>query len=251
MEIVPIFSGSNGNFNMLKTENGIILIDSGVSYKQISKVLENKQIDKNDILGLLVTHRHSDHIKGLQRFVNINCKMKVFAGTDVLNMIQATEIHVVEEKKFFEIHGIKVSPILLSHDVECYGYIFENGKKKCSYMTDTGNLSEENFQEINGSYQVMIEANYDQNMLEKGLYPNFLKNRISGNLGHLSNDQTKIICEKLLKNGTHEFILAHLSENNNTPEKAFKAVNDHLIECGANELYDYKLKVAKRYKIDG
>lgn len=230
MELFPLKSGSRGNAALLMGDNTKILIDCGISGKALLTELEKYDITPQQLDGIVVTHEHSDHVSGIG-VVMRRYKLPVWAscGTwnamyDQLGKIDDELIHRFDITEQFEIGDIGVCPFAIPHDAaEPCGYSFV-GDDKMSVATDIGELTAEMFAALKGSKTVLLEANHDVNMLEMGSYPYSLKRRIRGNRGHLSNDEAGKAAEYLVKLGTENIILGHLSEDNNYPALAYKTV---------------------------
>ncbi len=250
MKIIPLFSGSNGNCTLVKSNNTSVLIDAGVSVPKILAALKTRGESFESLSAVVLTHSHQDHVKGMQRLVFQKPHMKVYGGADVEKFALCTGFEQIKAGSVFEVGDIQIKCFPVPHDVPCFGYTFENGVDKVGYATDIGEVTSQTISHLIGSGTVMIESNYDDTLLAKGEYPIYLKRRISSLHGHLSNNQAKEAVLKLLGHGTRNFILAHLSAQNNTPEMAYKETQNHLKQNGATLFSDYTLHVAKRFGID-
>ena len=230
-------SGSTGNCSLVKSDNTAILVDSGISGRKIFQSLKSVSVDPADVNAVLITHEHTDHISSL-RVVNKKLPhIRTYANCGTWDRIEK----LVDESKRatfttgerFGIGDIEIKAFLLSHDAaEPVGYSFYSGGKQLSIITDTGCISEDIYEEIKGADLLILEANHDVEMLKMGRYPYFLKHRILGENGHLSNvDAANAIC-KIFSEGEKErqIILAHLSKENNFPEMAYLTVKNRLAE---------------------
>lgn len=250
MELFPLKSGSRGNAALLMGDNTKILIDCGISGKALLTELEKYDITPQQLDGIVVTHEHSDHVSGIG-VVMRRYKLPVWAscGTwnamyDQLGKIDDELIHRFDITEQFEIGDIGVCPFAIPHDAaEPCGYSFV-GDDKMSVATDIGELTAEMFAALKGSKTVLLEANHDVNMLEMGSYPYSLKRRIRGNRGHLSNDEAGKAAEYLVKLGTENIILGHLSEDNNYPALAYKTVEYALSTAQISVGSDVQLSLA-------
>lgn len=245
--IYPLFSSSKGNCTYIGTKESGILIDDGVSYSRLCKALEVNGLAAEAIKAVFVTHEHSDHIKGLAMLTKKE-RVTVYAQAYTLEIMLDSGIinsGLYEEMKgIVEISGMKVTCFKTPHDTkESCGYRieFEDGKV-CAVCTDLGYVTKEVEKELLGADAVLLEANYDVEMLRNGPYPYYLKTRIFSQNGHLSNNDSGRFAEKLVKSGTTRIILGHLSQENNTPEIAEKTIVECLSEYKRN--VDYILSVA-------
>lgn len=249
--ICPLFSGSTGNSTYIATEKSRILIDAGVSAKSIIEQLSLRGADVSSINAIAITHEHSDHIKGLKPLLKKSGAMLIASEKTLeklaqLDIIPANCKTVVLDKGCFEIGDIAISRFATSHDCEgSSGYTLSLPKdKKFSLCTDLGIITDEVSRELKDSDLVLLESNHDVEMLKKGPYPPYLKVRIMGDKGHISNNVCASELKKLLKCGTEQFILGHLSQNNNTPILARATAEASLMDLGAENNKDYILKVA-------
>lgn len=246
MKIIPLFSGSSGNSTLIKSESGNILIDAGISLPKLLKMLKMHGESLESISAILITHTHKDHVSGMQRLVFSKPHMKVFGGADAEKYALCTGFESFSAGDKITVANKEISIFPVPHDVPCYGFTVTDGVEKIGYATDIGEVTDNTIAHLEGAKTVMIESNYDDTLLENGDYPIFLKRRISSVHGHLSNSQCQKACEKLFALGTQNFILAHLSEQNNTPEIAYQHVRDGFSQMGAKQFCDYNLTVAKR-----
>ena len=215
LKICSLFSGSTGNCTYISGGGTEILVDAGVTPAKIEKALKVLGADI-DRICVLVTHRHSDHVGGLKALVKKHGFIKVYAhGETAQELIRAgieqDRITVFGENDFY-VGAITVSPIPLSHDVDCVGFGFGCEGKRITYMTDTGVLPSYAFDSAKQSDLVLIESNHSPELLAANSnysYP--LKRRILGVRGHLSNEDCAAAVVELAKAGVTHFILAHLS----------------------------------------
>lgn len=238
----PLYSSSSGNMFHLESAKSNILIDIGVTFKAANDGL--KSIDKtfDDIDALFITHEHSDHIKGLTLFCR-KTNIPVYAcgkTADYLNEMLMeknipSNIIKLDYGQTVKVFDFKVTPFETSHDAlaPC-GYKISNDNTTITYATDLGVVSNEVFDNLLSSNLVVLESNYDETMLDFGKYPYALKRRIKGTYGHLSNMDAASTILKLAKNGQDNFLLAHISENNNTMEMAKSIIYSTLSENGIN-----------------
>lgn len=247
----PLFSSSSGNSIFINGGNDSILIDVGMSAKQIEDGLKRIGADADSVRNIFITHEHTDHVKGLKVFTKKH-KACVFmtqgtyealVKTDALD--NACECRIIGEGT--DIGCMSIKAFHTSHDVnESCGYSIEmaNGRK-IAVATDLGIMTDEVYNGLKSADLVMIESNHDVNMLQCGSYPYLLKRRILGEKGHLSNDACAEAVLNLLNDGTTRFVLGHLSKENNLPQLAYQTSVSALSTAGAEEGRDYYIRVAK------
>lgn len=237
-----LYSGSSGNSLLVETENTKILIDAGVSSKKIETALNNLQIDPSSIDGILITHEHTDHVQGLGTFAK-KFDLPVFANQKTIDAMpkQIEKISEKNIKKFtieekFEIGDLKIKPFSIPHDAAnpCGFNIFKDNKK-ISIATDIGHMTNGIIKNLEDSIFVLLESNYDPEVLKFSKYPYLLKNRIAGPIGHLSNESAGKTISHLLNTGLKKALLGHLSKESNFPELAYKTVVDEIISNNHNE----------------
>lgn len=249
MRVINLASGSDGNLTYIESDNQKILLDMGLSCSETVKRLELIGVSPEQINAIIVSHEHSDHIKGIDIFAS-KFNKPVYAHQDVWTTLE-DKIKKVETKnrKTFEgdftLNHLLISPVELPHDVKCFGYSFIEGNNKLSVITDLGHVNDRILNSIKGSQIVYLEANYDRNMLLSGTkYPLALKRRIDGPNGHLSNIASAEVVEFLAKTGTRQVILSHLSKENNTPQLAFTSITTSLKNHDIIEGTDIRIDVA-------
>lgn len=231
MKIKVLASGSKGNCTLIVGGNTKILIDAGITETQIKNSLLEIGIDLKKIDGILISHTHSDHIKGLLQLVKRH-NLKVFASPellyDLINIIPIESIVVVQNK--FYIGELNVELIETSHDVISYGFILEHQENSLVYITDTGYINKRYYSNTKNKNVYIIEANHDEEMLMNGPYPYNLKQRVIGDKGHLSNRYTGKYLKKVIGENTKYIFLAHISENNNTYDLALTQIKEELTD---------------------
>lgn len=256
MEIFSLRSGSRGNATLLYSDKTKILIDCGISGKTAEMALAELDVSPTDLDAIVITHEHIDHIMGVGVMMR-RYNLPVWANEATWSAMENQVGKIPQEliKTFnigdgFEIGNIGVSPFSIPHDAASpVGYSFLNAGEKVSVVTDIGELKKDLFAAAKGSKTVLLESNHDVNMLEISSYPINLKQRIRGKLGHLSNDEAGKAAEFLVKLGTENIILGHLSEENNYPELAFQTVVSSLKEVGIRQGIDVNIDVARRDRI--
>ena len=236
MQLHILASGSTGNAIFIELGGAKFLVDAGISARRVEKGLRGVGVDPSELDAILITHEHSDHVSGLPVFTR---KFKVPAFTRRRTWDAFQPAHHVEQEfqrelgSRLEIGGVCVEPFAISHDAaEPVGYSFRHGDMKCVVATDMGCVSERVERDIAFADVMVFESNHDVAMLRNGPYPEYLKKRILGNRGHLSNlDTGRCLARMGKKNGLHVF-LAHLSQRNNCPELALSTVEQVLDQHG-------------------
>lgn len=230
-------SGSSGNCYLVKTDNTAILVDAGISGKKIFEGLERTETSKDSLLALLVTHEHSDHVKSVKYVAKKYSGLKAFANEKTWQIMGKTineeQIGIFSTGERFCIGDIEVKPFQVSHDaVDPVGFSFYQGGKQVSIVTDTGYIGEEIIEEIKDADILILEANHDIDMLRISRYPWFLKERVLGEQGHLSNIAAGETIVRILKGipKARCVLLAHLSKENNFPEMAYQTIKNILEE---------------------
>lgn len=245
-------SGSSGNSSLIQTENTKILIDAGGSAKRITEALSSINVDISSLDAILVTHEHVDHVQSLGT-ISKKYNIPVYANKETWNAMPDQKLKVLNEnqKKFiinddFEIKDILLKSFSIPHDAAnpC-GFSFIHNGIKASIATDLGHITPEIMQNLEKSSFILLEANYDPNILKYSKYPYSLKLRISGPDGHLSNETCGKVVSKLIPTGLSSVLLGHLSKENNFPELAYKTVAEEVFSDLTNES-DISIGVAKR-----
>jgi len=221
MNIYILSSGSKGNATLIESKNAKILIDIGISLKKLEEKLKEININPAEIEKVLITHEHGDHINGLKALVK---KYK-------------TPVLFPDTQKKIKINDFQIDSIRTSHDVEnSFGFIIKNKEKEIVYITDTGYINKKYFDKLKNKNSYIIESNHDIEMLMKNKYPYYLKQRIIGDKGHLSNKDAAFYINKFIGEKTRDIILVHLSEESNTQEIAKKEM--------VNKIKNKKIKVS-------
>ena len=248
-----LFSGSSGNCTYVGTANGGLLIDVGVSARRITTALKERDIDPHSIRAVLLTHEHNDHVSGL-RVLSKQFHWPVVASHGTLDALAAADqvradqrLYMLPLDRQLTIAGVRVTPFSAPHDSrECYGYRLDTEDGRSLAMTtDLGYMPQNVLDVITGCQFVHIESNHDPETLRNGPYPYWLVQRIRGQGGHLSNDECAAALPRLVDAGATRIVLAHLSEDNNTPELAERTAQTALKRIGATAGRDYLLSVAK------
>lgn len=247
-------SGSSGNCYMVESDDTILLVDVGITGKRILAGLEGNGIDVEEIDGILLTHEHIDHVRSIRMIGRLASQADIFGSEGTFSCIEdklpSDRTHMLEGNSF-NIGDITVEPFDLSHDAaEPIGYSFVNKGRRLTIVTDTGYVTDEIFDYIKDSDMLVLEANHEVNILRMGSYPYPLQQRILGDEGHLSNETAgRTICRMLDQRDTKKapkVVLAHLSNENNTPEQAYLTVQNILFEDDYYVDKDLKLSVVRR-----
>lgn len=249
----PLFSGSSGNAAVLRSEKTQLLIDAGLSGKTITGAMEQYGFRPQELRGILITHEHSDHIKGagiLSRKLDIPIYANAAtwqAMEGSIGPVAARNVRIFRTGEEFFVGDVNVTPYSISHDAaEPVGYSFCCKGRKIAQMTDLGYAPQSVLEAVSGAELLLLESNHDIEMLKTGSYTYALKKRILGQKGHLSNEAAGDVCLELAKRGVRRFILGHLSRENNLEELAYATVCGTLQGAGALVGKDVQLYMAHR-----
>ncbi len=242
MRVCVLASGSKGNSTYVETEDAKLLIDAGLSKKELENRLTLIGVNPSSIDAILITHEHSDHIKGLGQFVK-TYNTKVFAHKDSWAMIdeKAQTIPVNCEIEFngkdFNIFGTTIQTFDLDHDSNhCVGFSVIEKNNRFSTATDLGHMTDEILKVLKESDLITLESNHDiKTLLNNPNYTYSLKQRILSNHGHISNEECSKTILSLLGFNPRGVILGHLSEQNNTPNLAIQTLNNVLVSNGVTK----------------
>jgi len=230
--LCPLASGSKGNAIFVSTPDTAVLVDAGLSGIEIQRRLAAVGRTPDELKAIIITHEHTDHVKGagvLSRRFNI----PVYATSDTFNACKGLgkidQINFFECGSAFDIGSLAVNPFSISHDAcDPAGFTLQHQGKKIGIATDLGvvtNLVRTHLSNANALY---IEANHDPEMLMAGPYPWYLKQRIQSRTGHLSNQDARNLVAQVFHKDLDHVVLAHLSEENNCPEKASTEMSKNL-----------------------
>lgn len=235
-----VASGSKGNATLVFNESSLILIDMGISISSLEEELNKFHKTIKDIDAVLITHDHCDHIRSIKAF----SPKKMYA---LEKSIPGDLFNVIKVNQTFEINNFKITAFRTSHDAKnpC-GYVLETDNDKLVYMTDTGVFLKENCDLLRNPTFLIIESNHDIAMLMKSNRPMELKKRILSDCGHLCNEDSAFACLDIIGENTKEIVLAHLSEECNTPELALKAYESIFAYKKVN-LQSIKLRCANQH----
>ena len=242
MRLCSIASGSSGNCIYVGSDRTHLLVDTGISKKRIEEGLKELEIKGKELDGILITHEHADHIQGLGVFSR-KYEIPIYGTPGTIRGIRVD--------KEFKLGDIDVHPFAISHDAnEPSGYRFEQDGKKIAVATDLGKYDEYTVENLKDLNAVLLESNHDIHMLEVGPYPYYLKQRVLGDRGHLSNELSgRLLCD-ILHNNLRSVLLGHLSKENNYEELAYETVKLE-VTLGQNPYKgdDIPIAVAKRDQV--
>jgi len=249
--IIPLCSSSGGNAVFAGSRSAGVLIDAGCSFRQLRQLLDLSGISLDAVQAVLITHEHTDHVKGLFQLTK-HTNIPVYAS-------RGTMFHLIEScltapcaelrslDRLCEIPvDYEISAFKTPHDsAESVGYTIENNDCKIAYCTDIGRITAEVRESMFGADAVFLESNYQPELLQKNTrYPAYIKKRIASDVGHLSNADCADFLAELTDAGATRFILGHLSRENNTPALARESAIHKLSQRGAVLNRDYTLEIA-------
>ncbi|MFD2045665.1 MBL fold metallo-hydrolase [Ornithinibacillus salinisoli] len=239
-------SGSSGNAFYVESDQEKILVDAGLSGKQLDRLFHDVDVDPSALSGILVTHEHSDHIKGLG-IIARKYNLPIYANERTWRaMDRSLGKLTVDQKFYFGMEEVKtfgdleIESFGVSHDAaEPMFYVFRHDGKKVALVTDLGYVSERIKKTVEDADAYIFEANHDVEMLRMGRYPWNVKRRILGDSGHVSNEDCGLALADIIGNRTKRIYLAHLSQDNNMKDLARMSVDSVLQERGITlDLYD-------------
>ena len=256
MRMISIASGSSGNCIYIGSDDTHILVDAGISNKRIEQGLNEIGLKGSELSGILITHEHSDHIKGLGVLARKHHipiygtqeTLEEIAGTGSLGKFDTGLLTPVRPDVDFFVGDLRVKPFRIDHDaVNPVAYRVQRGEKSVAVATDMGHFDQYIIEHLQGLDAVLLESNHDVRMLETGPYPYYLKRRILGDHGHLSNETAGRLLNCILHDKLKKIFLGHLSKENNYEELAYETVRLEIDEgdspYGAS---DFSISVAGR-----
>jgi phosphoribosyl 1,2-cyclic phosphodiesterase len=257
MKVCPLFSGSSGNATLVASGSTRVLVDCGVSCSALQRELAKVDVELRDVDAILITHAHDDHVKGLN-VVAKRCDAPVYASIGTWTELQSRgKAESVAKKNARIFHSLDASPLVLGdlqakyfstpHDADdSVGYVLEDDHSSFGFATDLGRVTPAVRKALLQCDVVLLEANYDEKMLECGPYPYPLKQRIRSPYGHLSNVDSGKFAATLVESGVGQLFLGHLSAHNNTIELAYKTVAKELTQAGVNPKSDCAIYMTRR-----
>lgn len=252
MDICTFASGSSGNSMLVRSEKANILIDAGISARRITGCLKALGLQAAELDAILVTHEHTDHIAGIATLVK-KLPIPVYASPATAGQLRCRIplpedlVREVEPGSGFEIGDMWCQSFSTPHDAAgSMGYSVTAGGCKMALATDLGHLTQQVMEGVSGADLLVAEANHDEQWVRSGPYPYYLKQRILGEFGHLSNETGALLAQRGVESGARTVLLAHLSAENNTPARAWDTVARHLEYVGIRPGVDAELTVAPR-----
>lgn len=256
MNLCSIASGSSGNCICAGTDQTTVLVDAGISCKRICEGLKGIDRKPEEIDAIVITHEHSDHIQGLG-VLSRKYKIPVYCspGTrhrmlsaNLLGKVDSELFHTVPADEDFQVKDLTIHPFRVSHDAaQPYAYKFYCGSKTAAVATDLGYYDNYIVDQLRDLDVLLLESNHDVNMLQVGVYPYYLKQRILGLKGHLSNESAGRLLSDILHDHTKHILLGHLSKENNYEALAYATVCAE-ITMGDNpyKADDFPIQIASR-----
>lgn len=238
IEITTLFSGSSGNSTLIKSGGSAVLIDAGRNCKAVCTALNALDMCLDDLSAIFITHEHSDHISAVDVMMKrrrIPVHITALSAPELCRKPAAADCAVIHNGLCYEVQigELSIRSFPLPHDSAAHvGYIISDGSDAVGVATDIGHITDEAIAALEGCRMAVIEANHDVEMLKRGTYPYYLKQRILSPVGHLSNENSGRLCTRLAESGTQRIMLAHLSRENNTPDAARAAITGALDAAG-------------------
>lgn len=243
IRFISFGSGSSGNCAYIGSDHGGVLIDAGVDNNFVTSELLRNGIDIGQVRGIILTHDHSDHVKYAYSILRRNQHMRLYCTPKTLNGLlrrhnisrRVKDYHAPIYKEFpFEVAGLTITAFEICHDgTDNVGFAIEVAGVRFVVTTDTGHITERADFYMHDADALMIEANYDAEMLRNGPYAEHLKARITSERGHMDNADTAAYLARNIHNRLSNIFLCHLSHDNNCPEIAINTIKSALIEAGA------------------
>ena len=254
-EFTSLYSGSSGNCSVIRCGEKYLLVDMGKGVRVTTAGLKALDLTIADCDGILITHEHSDHVKGLSTFLK-KYRLPVYGAADTLDMLDqngivpaGTDLITLSSREE-DVGSFGVQMFATSHDVPCVGYrVHTPDGKVMAIATDLGVLTPVVHQALSGCDLVALESNYDLHMLRTGPYPYYLRSRIESPRGHLSNDECAAKVLELIQEGCKKFALCHLSQENNTPYAALQTVFNTLGAAGVVPEKDCIVQTQRRSEV--
>lgn len=256
MKVCTLASSSKGNSTLVIGDKTILLIDAGLNIKELEVKLRALGVELCDVTAILSTHEHCDHTKSIGTMLR-RYKTKLYVNSDgcaallkkIGNINEGLVINFYDLP--FELGEFTITPFKLPHDsIVCYGYNIEKDNKKISIATDFGHTTTDIEKYLYNSRLVILESNHDeQKLLANPKYSAVLKQRILSKRGHLSNRTAALVVSNLAQHNVAQVVLAHLSEENNTPELCYETICDYLLSVGIVPQENIKIDIASPNKI--
>ncbi len=222
MQFASLGSGSRGNSTLIETDGTAILVDCGFSMRETERRLQRLSREMQQITAILVTHEHSDHVRGVASLAK-KYKIPVWSSRGTAKaaklepLIESDQWNCIDIHTTFEINSIQIQPIPVPHDAkEPCQFIFSDGDWRIGLLTDTGSITPYIEEQYSACDAFILEANHDEEMLANGSYPSSLKHRVGGNYGHLNNRQAKDLLSAIDISKLQYLVASHISDKNNT-----------------------------------
>jgi len=256
MKLCSIASGSSGNCIYIGSDATHLLVDVGISGKRVEAGLKELGVCGKDLDGILITHEHIDHVSGLGVLAR-KFHIPIYATKGTLNAVAQMNqlgnidpelLRIIQPDEKCSIKDIVIDPLKISHDAASpVAYRFLHDKKKIAVITDLGTYDDYIAGNLQGLDAILLEANHDVRMLQVGPYPYYLKQRILGDRGHLSNELSGRLLSSILHDNLKAIVLGHLSAENNMPDLAYETVRVEITmaDCPYKG-DDFPITVAKR-----
>jgi len=237
LRVVPLGSGSRGNATLVEFGATRLLVDAGLSARALTRRLAEIGVEASTVAGIFISHEHQDHARGVELFSKKNA-IPVCCSRATLDALDLAPRHLggwceLPAGGSCELDSVVVRTFPVPHDAaEPVGFILQGDGIRVGVATDLGHATSQVLEQLRGCHVLMIESNYDPGMLRRGGYPRTLQQRVSGRTGHLSNDEAAALLRHTIDDSCQAVILAHLSENNNTPLLARKSAAQALDTAG-------------------
>jgi len=238
MRFIPLGSGSSGNSTLVEFGKTRLLVDAGLSARELGRRLEGIGVDPVSVTAILFTHEHSDHTRGAER-LSRRYGIPVFCFVETLEAMNCSPVHFAdwqplnEEGELLDVGEVRVEPFPIPHDAaRPVGFVLHGEGLRVGIATDLGHATTLVTERLRGCHVLMLESNHDDRMLQEGPYPWHLKQRVSGRLGHLSNREAAALIGRTVGEECGAVVLAHLSKKNNTSALARDAASSALQDLG-------------------
>ncbi len=232
MRLSVLASSSSGNASVVSVGCTHVLVDAGISARRICSCLEQCDLTLNDISGVLITHEHMDHVRGLRTMAkkfegNLRIYCSRYLRGDISEQAPTASLSYIEPGSVFSIGELNITPFAVNHDAcDPMGFVFEGGDVRLGYITDTGSTTNRMIFALRELNALFVESNYDETMLAESGRPSCLIDRIRGSFGHLSNTQAGELVQAVAHENLRHIFLAHMSPECNTPNKASTSMQD-------------------------
>lgn len=234
LRFFPFASGSKGNCSCVRSSSCNILIDIGLPKIHVASYLNHIGIHPEDIHGIIISHEHGDHISGLKSFVK-TFRTPILCNLATAEQIQAAfplaniRFHIFHSNEPFHFHDMEILPFNVHHDaVDPVGFVFSHQQYRLGYCTDIGFATPITHKRLQHCHTLVIESNHDMNMLQASSKPEIYKQRVMSRLGHLSNEACGQLLQQIVGPELEQLFLAHLSQDNNTPELAVQSAYNYI-----------------------